>query len=284
MKDAADSAGEALSPAQMMKAQQAIAETSNEMTALLAARMPELEKAFTRLTELINGPLMNAFNFMMNNFNFIAGAVGVAVGALAGLKAFLGLKDLLGKLLGGRGSPGNPMYVTMDRGIGGDDMYGGAGDDGKDNKKKKGGPRRRDKGGRFRKATRLERVGDTLKKAGPSAKTAGTFVKGAGVLSVGMAGYNAYSDFQDIDQQVAEGKMAEDAAKKAKVVAGSEASGTAAGGIGGSIAGASIGTMIFPGVGTVIGAAVGGAIGAWGGGAAAGAVAESLTADQSKSE
>lgn len=276
MQDAANSAGKALSPAQMMEAQQAIAIQSNKMSELLAARMPELTDAFTKLVNLINGPLMTAFNFMMDNIGKIALAVGVAAGALAGIKMFFKGKELFDTLFGrGLGTKGNPMHVTMGGAGGLDDMLDGSGD----GKSK----RRRDKKGRFRKATKLERAGDFLKKVGPSAKTAGKFVKGGALIGAGMAAYDAYDTFQDVDKQVAEGKMSKDEAKKAKTVAGSTAVGSASGGFAGAAAGAALGTLIFPGVGTIIGGAIGGALGAWGGEAAGAAVGEALTkADPSK--
>jgi hypothetical protein len=253
-KDAATATGDALSPAQLMDAQQQIAIQSNKFSELLAARMPELQSAFTKLVEYINGPLMKAFNFMMDNLGKIAIAVGAFTVLLTGIKALFKGKELFDKLFGGRGSPGNPMHVTMDGGGG----LGGGG----------GGKRQRSK----------------LKKTGLSAKTAGRLVKGTALVGAALSAYDAYDTFQDVDEQVAEGKMSKDEGKKAKVVAGSKAAGTAAGGYGGAMAGAAIGTMVFPGVGTVIGGAIGGALGAWGGEAAAGATAEALTADQSKSK
>lgn len=268
-KDAAKATGDALSPAQLMEAQQKIAIQSNEMSALLAARMPELEKAFTTLVEYINTPLRKAFNFMMDNFKTITLAVGVAAGVLTGLKVLFTGADLVKKLFGERGSPGNPMHVVGGGFGGGDAMYGDTGKDGK----KKRSPRR--------KTTKLGRVGDFLKKAGPSAKTAGRLVKGTALLNVGMAGYNAYSEFQDIDQQVAEGKMAKEEAKKAKTVATTKATGTATGAVAAAAAGAALGTLIFPGVGTVIGGVVGGVLGSMAGEAAGEAVGKVMTDDQS---
>ena len=263
--DAATATGDALSPAQLMDAQQQIAIQSNKFSELLAARMPELQSAFTKLVEYINGPLMKAFNFMMDNLGKIAIAVGAFTVLLTGIKALFKGKELFDKVFGGRGSPGNPMHVTMDGGGGGlDDIL----DDGSGKKKGKGNKRQRGK----------------LKKTGLSAKTAGRLVKGTALVGAALSAYDAYDTFQDVDKQVAEGKMSKDEGKKAKVVAGSKAAGTAAGGYGGAMAGAAIGTMIFPGVGTVIGGAIGGALGAWGGEAAAGATAEALTADQSKSK
>jgi hypothetical protein len=245
---------DALDPAALQASQQRIAIESNKFSELLAARMPELEKAFTKLVEYINGPLMKAFNFMMDNLGKIAIAVGAFTVLLTGIKALFKGKELFDKVFGGRGSPGNPMHVTMDGGGG----LGGGG----------GGKRQRSK----------------LKKTGLSAKTAGRLVKGTALVGAALSAYDAYDTFQDVDEQVAEGKMSKDEGKKAKVVAGSKAAGTAAGGYGGAMAGAAIGTMVFPGVGTVIGGAIGGALGAWGGEAAAGATAEALTADQSKSK
>jgi hypothetical protein len=263
-------------PAFLMKAQQKIAIESNKLTAMLAARMPELQSAFTKLTEYINGPLMKAFNFMMDNFNTIVGVVGALSVAMLGIKTLFKGKELFDKFFGQRGSsPNKPLYVSMGGAGGLDDMLDGGGSD-----DKKGSKRRRNKKGQYRKATRLEKAGDFLKKVGPSAKTAGRLVKGSAVVGAAMSAYDAYDTFQDVDKQVAEGKMTKEEASKAKTVAGSKAVGTAAGGYGGAMAGAAIGTLIFPGVGTVIGGAIGGALGAWGGETAAGAAAEALTADQ----
>jgi hypothetical protein len=275
-KDAAKDAGGVLSPAQLMDAQQKMAIESNNFTMMLAARMPELQSAFTKLTEYINGPLMKAFNFMMDNFNTIVGVVGALSVAMLGIKTLFKGKELFDKFFGQRGSsPNKPLYVSMGGAGGLDDMLDGGGSD-----DKKGSKRRRNKKGQYRKATRLEKAGDFLKKVGPSAKTAGRLVKGSAVVGAAMSAYDAYDTFQDVDKQVAEGKMTKEEASKAKTVAGSKAVGTAAGGYGGAMAGAAIGTLIFPGVGTVIGGAIGGALGAWGGETAAGAAAEALTADQ----
>jgi hypothetical protein len=266
-----------LDPAALQKMQQELAKTTNDFTLMLASRMPELQSAFTQLINLIQGPLMTAFNFMMDHIGKIASGVALFSGTVMALKAMFKGKELFDKLFGrGLGTKGNPMHVTTGGSGGLDDMLDGDGGDGK-----KGSKRRRGKDGRFRKATKLEKVGDFLKKAGPSAKTAGKLVKGSAVVGAAMSAYDAYDTFQDVDKQVAEGKMTEKEATKAKTVAGSKAAGTAAGGYGGAMAGAAIGTMIFPGVGTVIGGAIGGAMGAWGGEAAAGAAAEALTADQS---
>jgi hypothetical protein len=265
-----------LDPAALQKTQQELAKTTNNFTLMLASRMPELQSAFTQLINLIQGPLMTAFNFMMDHIGKIAAGVALFSGAVAVFKTMFKGKELFDKLFGrGLGTKGNPMHVTTGGSGGLDDMLDGDGGGGK-----KGSKRRRDKGGRFRKATKLEKVGDFLKKAGPSAKTAGKLVKGTALVGAAMSAYDAYDTFQDVDKQVAEGKMTEKEATKAKTVAGSKAAGTAAGGYGGAMAGAAIGTLIFPGVGTVIGGAIGGALGAWGGEAAAGAAAEALTADQ----
>ena len=249
-------ANDALDPAAMLKAQQNIAEASNKFTQTLAEQLPKLTQAFDELIKH-SDLLIKAFQFVMNNF----GKIAVIVGAIS---AFVGLRNILQKIVGTMNVKAGVVNVDGAGGDGG--MFGDS-----DGKKKKGAKgRARDKRGRFKKAGKLSKAKDFLS----SAKNVGRV---GGAISAGLAIADVASEFSDIDEQVAEGKITEKEATKAKAVAGGKAAGTAAGGWGGAAAGAALGTMIFPGVGTVIGGAIGGALGAWGGEVAGEAAAEALT-------
>ena len=96
--------------------------------------------------------------------------------------------------------------------------------------------------------------------------TGGKLLGAAGLI--GMAGFNAYQDFGDINEKLARGEITESEATVEKGAATGKAAGTVGGGLAGAklgaMAGAAIGSVV-PGIGTAIGGLVGSIIGGIGG-------------------
>jgi len=225
----------AMDPAQMLKFQQTIAETSNKFNELLANVLPKLQGAFTLLANFVQDWLVPAFNFFAKHIELITVGIGALIVVMAVLKTTIASMKAYeawkakGEL---RGSKSMPMYVQDVGGGGGIDT------DGPD-KKKKG-----------------------AKGAKGAASSAKGLVKGLGVagavLSVGMLA----SDISDINEKEKSGEITKREADVGKGEAVGGAAGGAAGALGGAAAGAAIGSVV-PVIGTVIGGAIGAAIGGY---------------------
>ena len=233
----------AMDPAQMLKFQQTIAETSNKFNETLANVLPKLQGAFTLLANFVKDWLVPAFEFFAKHIELITVGIGALIVAVAALKTYIASMKAyeawkaIGEL---RGSNANmPMY-TKDVGGGGIDT------DGPDKKGKKG-------------AKGAKGAASGAKSAASSAKG---LVKGLGVagavLSVGMLA----SDISDINAKEKSGEITKREADVGKGEAVGGAAGGAAGALGGAAAGAAIGSVV-PVIGTVIGGAIGAAIGGY---------------------
>ena len=223
----------AMDPAQMLKFQQTIAETSNRFNETLANVLPKLQTAFGQLAKFVEDWLVPAFKYFAQHIEAISiglglfiAAVAIAKTALAMFKAYQAWQAL-GKQ---PGHPGNPPLMVKEVGGGGLDT------DGPDKKRKKDA-----KGG----------------KGAAKGLVKGLGVAGA-VLSVGMLA----SDISDINEKEKSGEITKREADVGKGEAVGGAAGGAAGALGGAAAGAAIGSVV-PVIGTVIGGAIGAAIGGY---------------------
>jgi hypothetical protein len=232
---------DSLDPAAMLTMQQEIAQTSNQFNVLLAQHLPQLQAAFTKLTEFVDKYLTPMFDFFMKNIETIALAIGgliagitILKGAMTAFKAFQDFKAL-GKTPGT--TPLNPMFVKDVSGP----AIGGKGK-GKGGKGGKGG------------------VVDAAAKG--SVATVGNVAKGAGVagavISVGMLA----SELSDISDREKSGEITAAEAKEERGGSVGGAAGGAAGAWGGAAAGAAIGSVV-PVVGTIVGGLIGAALGGW---------------------
>lgn len=228
---------DAMDPAEMLKFQQTIAETSNKFNEVLANVLPKLQTSFDLLANVVQKYLVPAFEFFAKHIEKISiglglliAAVAVAKGAMAAFKAYQAYQAL-GKQ---PGHPGAPPLQVID--------VGGAGPD-----PKKKGPK-------------------GAKGAASSAKSAASgakgLVKGLGVagavISVGMLA----NDLSDISAKEKSGEITKREADVGKGEAVGGAAGGAAGALGGAAAGALVGSVV-PVIGTVIGGAIGAAIGGY---------------------
>lgn len=232
---------DSLDPAQMLRMQQEIAQTSNKFNELLAQHLPKLQAAFTALADFVDKFLTPAFTFFMDNLGTVTTVIGgliVAIGtakaAMSAMKAYQDWKNL-GKERGS--NPASPMYVEDVGGGGG--LGGGKGKKGKMGKAGKG-------------------VAGAAKNLG----NARGLVKGLGVAGTLVSAGMLVSDLSDISQQEKEGKITKGEANEAKGGAVGSAVGGAGGAWAGAAAGAAIGSVV-PVVGTVIGGAIGAALGGW---------------------
>jgi len=233
----------AMDPAQMLKFQQTIAETSNRFNETLANVLPKLQTAFSQLAEVVEKYLVPAFQFFAKHIEAISiglglfiAAVAIAKTALAAFKAYQAYQAL-GKQPGHPGAP--PLMVKE---VGG----GGLDPDGPDKKGKKGA-----------KGTKGAASGAKSAASGAKGLVKGLGVAGA-VLSVGMLA----SDISDINEKEKSGEITKREADVGKGEAVGGAAGGAAGALGGAAAGAAIGSVV-PVIGTVIGGAIGAAIGGY---------------------
>ena len=231
----------AMDPAQMLKFQQTIAETSNKFNETLANVLPKLQGAFTLLANFVQDYLVPAFNFFAKHIELITVGIGALIVVMAVLKTTIAAMKAYeawkakGELRGSNASM--PMYVQD---VGG----GGLDTDGPD-KKKKGA-----KGAKGAKAA-------TSVASGTKGLVKGLGVAGT-VLSIGMLA----GDISDINEKEKSGEIS----KREADVGKGEAVGGAAGGAGGAFAGAAAGAAIgsvVPILGTVVGGAIGAAIGGY---------------------
>ena len=236
----------AMDPAQMLKFQQTIAETSNRFNETLANVLPKLQTAFGQLAEVVEKYLVPAFKFFAQHIEAISiglglfiAAVAIAKTALAAFKAYQAYQAL-GKQ---PGHPGAPPLMVKEVGGGGLDT------DGPDKKGKKGA-----KGAKSAKGAAS---GAKSVASGAKGLVKGLGVAGA-VLSVGMLA----SDISDINEKEKSGEITKREADVGKGEAVGGAAGGAAGALGGAAAGAAIGSVV-PVIGTVIGGAIGAAIGGY---------------------
>lgn len=222
----------AMDPAQMLKFQQTIAETSNKFNETLANVLPKLQTAFDQLKEVVEKYLVPAFKYFAQHIEAISIGLGLFIVAVAAAKtamaAFKAYQawQALGKQPGHPGAP--PLMVK--------EVGGGLDTDGPDKKRKKDA-----KGG----------------KGAAKGLVKGLGVAGA-VLSVGMLA----SDISDINAKEKSGEITKREADVSKGEAVGGAAGGAAGALGGAAAGAAIGSVV-PVIGTVIGGAIGAAIGGY---------------------
>jgi hypothetical protein len=229
-KAAAKAQKDSLDPAQMQKLQQAIAETSNKMTVLLAQNLPKLQSAFDSLMNIIDKYVVPAFKLLMDNFELV---VGVLVGfklAMAAAQAAAKVNEFKANMWGK--TAGDARFVK--------DIGGGGGGGGTDDKGKKKRKRRGGKGD--------VSVGDIEDKTPSKSSSArpsrlGGLAKG-GVAAIGgvALGYGADA-------------LTDAGYEKAGAAANVGAEAASYGGMG-----AMIGSVV-PGLGTAIGGAAGAAIG-----------------------
>lgn len=235
-------AKDAMDPAEMLKLQQSIAETSNKFNLLLAAVLPQLQSSFKLLSGFVQNHLVPIFEFFAKHLEVLTIGIGalIAVVALAkfaigSIKAYNEWKTL-GKQPGHPGAP--PLQVR--------EVSGGLDPDGPDKKGKKGA-----KG-----AKTPASGGKNL------AKTVGRGLGGIGaVVSLGLLA----SDISDINEQEKKGEITKTQAQVSTGEAVGEAAGGAGGALAGGIKGAALGAAlgsVVPVLGTAVGAAVGGALGA----------------------
>lgn len=236
--EAEKKAKDAMDPAEMLKLQQSIAETSNKFNLLLAAVLPKLQSSFELLSSFVQNHLVPIFEFFAKHLEVLTIGIGalIAVVALAKLaigsiKAYNEWKTL-GKQPGHPGAP--PLQVK--------EVGGGLDTDGPDKKKK--GAKTATSGGKN------------------LAKTVGKGLGAFGaVVSLGLLA----SDISDINEQEKKGEITKTQATVSKGEAVGEAAGGAGGAFAGGVKGAALGAAlgsVVPVLGTAVGAAVGGALGA----------------------
>lgn len=131
------------------------------------------------------------------------------------------------------------------------------------------------------------KMGDLMGKSGPGFEKGGKVAAGgkamgalgkmaggvsrfagpvAGAVAVGAGALHAYEGYQNVEKQVAEGKLTKEQGTVKKSEAVGEGAGQAVGGAGGAWAGAAAGAAIgsvIPVVGTAIGGLLGAALGGW---------------------
>jgi hypothetical protein len=114
----------------------------------------------------------------------------------------------------------------------------------------------------------------------PVTSKLGRFLGGASRLAtplmVALAGFNLYSDTNEIEDAVKNGEMTEKQATNKKGGAWGKAIGSVGGAWGGAAAGAAIGSVV-PVVGTAIGGIIGGVLGSMAGGSGGELLGESVT-------
>jgi hypothetical protein len=244
-KDAAKAQKDSLDPAQMQKLQQAIAETSNKFTVLLAQNLPKLQSAFDSLMKIIDSYVVPAFKLLMDNFELVVGAIVLFKGALALASIAMKAAEFYKSFKGPGTNRLNPMYVT--------DIGGGLG--GSDRRGKKGG-----------KAGRASKAATAASKGAAGAAGAGSsLLKGVGraagpvgaALALGMAA----NEFSDINKAEKAGEITKEKAKEEK----GGIIGEGVGGMGGALLGGKAGATLGA-IGGPVGAAIGGVLGAIGGG------------------
>jgi hypothetical protein len=229
VKDSAKAQKDSLDPAQMQKLQQAIAETSNKFTVLLAQNLPKLQSAFDSLMKIIDSYVVPAFKLLMDKFELVVGAIVLFKGALALASIAMKAAEFYKSFKGPGTNRLNPMYVT--------DISGGLGGSDRRSRKIRKGP--------------AGAGSSLLKGVGRAAGPVGA------ALALGMAA----NEFSDINKAEKAGEITKEKAKEEK----GGIIGEGVGGMGGALLGGKAGATLGA-IGGPVGAAIGGVLGAIGGG------------------
>jgi putative chitinase len=212
---------EGMDPANMKRFQENVAELSNRFTKLLGENMPKFISVFEALSNLIQGPAMTAFTFLIDNL----GKVVATFVTLKAAAALFGLKLKLEQMKQAKkGTRADPMITE-----------------------ELGRARRRGRDG-----------GD--KGVGGKGMGIGQVAKIGGVVGAATGLVSLVGDLKDISKDQEEGKISEEEARQQKGGAIGGAAGGAGGAWAGAAAGAALGSVV-PVVGTAIGGLLGGAIG-----------------------